>query len=176
MVLTFLQPINMVIKLIVLPVIRRVKPDVMYSFPLAIILWSYLVSGSFFEAFKLYLVIYCSFSFLLMKVLFCGHRVQDTWTEGSEKIDDYGEHTLCATCDTDTWIQGIWSYIVVAGFNIHVAHHLFPTADIHMLPQIDEILKKLALENGMKKNEKTRIECLISFNKGFMNRIPYTRK
>ena len=61
----------------------------MYAFPLTIIALSYLVNGSFFEAVKLYLVIYCSFSFLLMKVLFCGHRVQDTWTEGCAKIEDY---------------------------------------------------------------------------------------
>jgi hypothetical protein len=45
-----------------------------------------------------------------------------------------------------------------------------------MLPAIDEMLKKLALERGMKKNEKSRIECMVSLNKGFMNRIPYVRK
>ena len=72
-----------------------------------------------------------------MKVLFCGHRIQDTWTEGSEKIEDYGEHTVYATSDTDNWIHGVWSYILLAGFNVHVAHHFFPTADHRMLPLVD---------------------------------------
>lgn len=80
----------MILKLFILPIIKKVKPDIMYAFPLLIFSAAYLVNGSFMEALKLYLVLYCSFSFLLMKVLFCGHRVQDTWTEGSEKIEDYG--------------------------------------------------------------------------------------
>lgn len=69
-----------------------------------------------------------------MKILLCGHRIQDTWTEGCEKIEDYGEHTINATSDTDVWITGIWSYLLLAGFNVHMAHHLFPTADHHILP------------------------------------------
>lgn len=80
-----IQPINMILKLLVLPIIRRVKPDIYYAFPLLIFafLWSF---NTFADAIILYLVVYCSFGFLLMKVLFCGHRVQDTWTEGCEKI------------------------------------------------------------------------------------------
>ena len=78
--LVFLQPINMAMKLLVLPVIKQTTPDLLYSFPLLILLFATLVNNSFIVGLKLYLVIYCFFSFLLMKVLFCGHRVQDTWT------------------------------------------------------------------------------------------------
>ncbi len=123
----------MLLKLVILPIIRKTTPDPMYAFPILVFLACYL-NTSFATALKFYLVIYCSFSFLLMKVLLCGHRVQDTWTEGAEKIEDFGEHTVLATSDTDTWIHGIWSYLLLAGFNIHVAHHLFPTADHRILP------------------------------------------
>lgn len=83
LLLIFLQPINMAMKLFVLPILRRTAPDLMYSFPLLVLLIASLIHSSFIVGIKLYLVIYCSFSFLLMKVLFCGHRVQDTWTEGA---------------------------------------------------------------------------------------------
>lgn len=69
----------MLLKLVILPITKQIKPDLMYSFPLLIFLISFF-AHNFVIALKLYLVIYCTFSFLLMKVLFCGHRVQDTWT------------------------------------------------------------------------------------------------
>lgn len=80
-----LQPVNMTLKLVVLPIMKRIKPDIYYAFPLLIFALFWL-TNSFVDAIKLYAVVYCSFGFLLMKVLFCGHRVQDTWTEGCEKI------------------------------------------------------------------------------------------
>jgi fatty acid desaturase len=112
---------------------RKTLPDPFYAIPLLIFFIAYL-NSSFIQALKIYLTIYCTFSFLLMKILLCGHRIQDTWTEGCEKIEDYGEHTINATSDTDVWITGIWSYLLLAGFNVHMAHHLFPTADHHILP------------------------------------------
>lgn len=47
---------------------------------------------------------------------------------------------MMATSDTDTWIRGILSYMLLAGFNVHLAHHFFPTADHHILPKIREII------------------------------------
>lgn len=46
-VLLLLQPINMTFKLFVLPVIKHVKPDLMYAFPLSVIILAYLIHGSF---------------------------------------------------------------------------------------------------------------------------------
>lgn len=82
----FIQPANMTLKVLVVPIIKRIKPDLLYAFPLIIFSLIYLNSPSFFDALKLYLVIYCTFGFCVMKVLLCGHRVQDTWSEGAEKI------------------------------------------------------------------------------------------
>lgn len=69
----------MILKLLVIPIIKKVKPDLLYAFPLIIFFLAYL-NSSFIEALKLYLVIYCTFGFTVMKVLLCGHRVEDTWT------------------------------------------------------------------------------------------------
>ncbi len=82
MSLVFAQPINMTMKLLVLPLTKHKKPDFLYSFPLLVILFGYFMTGSLAVAFKYYLITYCFYTFLLFKVLFCGHRVQDTWTEG----------------------------------------------------------------------------------------------
>lgn len=81
-IFTFIQPLNMILKLFIVPIIKKVKPDILYAFPLTIFFLAYL-NSSFIEALKLYLVIYCTFGFVIMKLLFCGHRVQDTWTEGA---------------------------------------------------------------------------------------------
>ena len=124
----------MTLKLVIVPLTRFKLPDLWYSFPLFVFGFIYLNCDSFGEAVKFYLMIYCSFGFFMMKVLFCGHRLQELWTEGAEKIEDYGEHTVKATSDTDAWIHGIFSYMLLAGFNNHVPHHFFPTADHHILP------------------------------------------
>ena len=76
----------MILKLVIVPIIRFKIPDLWYSFPLLVLAFIYANSQTFGEAIKFYLVIYCSFSFFLMKLLFCGHRLQELWTEGSEKI------------------------------------------------------------------------------------------
>lgn len=146
----FIQPMNMISKLIVLPIIKFRKPDLWYGFPFLILGFIYLNSDTFGEAIKLYLAIYCTYGFFLMKSLFCGHRLQELWTEGSDKIEDYGEHTVLATADTDTWIHGIFSYMLLAGFNVHVVHHFFPSADHHILPKLREILLEVCQERGVK--------------------------
>ena len=76
----FLQPLNMLLKIVIVPLIKQVPPDFMYSFPLLLLSFGWYIHGSFWIGLKMYLIIYCVFSFLLMKSLFCGHRIQDTWT------------------------------------------------------------------------------------------------
>lgn len=131
-----LQPLNMLLKIVVHPLARGAKPDFLYAFPLLVLAIGTFMHGSFLVGLKMYLVIYCCFSYFMMKNLFCGHRVQDTWTAGAEKIEDFGEHTIYATSDTDPWITGFLSFLLVVGFNMHVAHHMFPTADHRFLPII----------------------------------------
>lgn len=78
-----MQPLNMIMKLVVLPVTKAKTPDLLYAFPLLVIAAGWFLTGSLAIGIKYYLIIYCFFSFLLMKVLFCGHRVQDVWTQGA---------------------------------------------------------------------------------------------
>lgn len=131
----------MLLKMLIVPVLQKTTPDLLYSFPLLILSACIWTSADVWEGVKFYLFIYGCFTWVLMKLLFCGHRIQDTWTEGAEKIEEFGEHTLYATSDTDPWLRGLASYVLTVGFNIHVTHHLFPTADHKMLPQLDEIVE-----------------------------------
>ena len=98
---TFIQPLNFILKVVLFPITRRVRPQMVYSLPLTMIAFFYALSGSILSAISLYLVIYLTFGTLFMRVLLCGHRLQQLWTEGCEKIEDYGEHTVLATSDTD---------------------------------------------------------------------------
>lgn len=84
------SPINVILKLIVVPLTKFKKPDPYHTFPLLVFFFIYLNCNTFGEALKFFLIIYCSFSFLLMKALFCGHRIPTLWTEGAEKIEDFG--------------------------------------------------------------------------------------
>jgi hypothetical protein len=79
----------MTLKLLIIPIMKKTSPDLYYAFPILIYLY-FLLSHSPITSLKFYLLIYCSFNFLLMKVLFCGHRVQDTWTAGCPSIPDFG--------------------------------------------------------------------------------------
>ena len=81
-----------------------------------------------------------------------------------------------ATSDTDAWIHGIFSYLLLAGFNNHVPHHFFPTADHYIHPQIKIIIEEVCKEKGVKYNERTRWYCLKSVAKGFTHRIPFANK
>jgi hypothetical protein len=82
----FLQPTNMTLKFIILPIIKRKRPDLLYAMPMLIPLYFYAFSGNFYTSLKLYLFLYGLFGLALGKVLFCGHRLQELWTEGAEKI------------------------------------------------------------------------------------------
>jgi len=97
-------------------------------------------NGSLWLSLKLYTVLYGIFGILFGRVLFCGHRLQELWTEGSEKIEDFGAHTVASTNDVDIGLLGFWSYALGVGFNIHTPHHFFPTLDHHMLKPVLEII------------------------------------
>ena len=55
----------------------------------------------------------------------------------------------------------IWSYFVILNFNLHVAHHFFPTAPWNLLPELDQKIKE-----GLKNSE----EHLNEFSWSIINR------
>ncbi len=70
------------------------------------------------------------------------HRRGIEWTAGNEEIKDYAEHQLATCSDAVTnQCKGFWSYLMYAGFNYHVVHHLFPTIDNHQLPEAAAVLE-----------------------------------
>lgn len=83
----FLQPLNMLLKVLVIPIVKRKRPDFWYAVPLTVFMLFYSISGGdFLNSLKLYLFLYGMFGLMLGRVLFCGHRLQELWTEGAEKI------------------------------------------------------------------------------------------
>lgn len=73
----------MTLKLIIIPLTKMKKPDLLFGMPLGVILFYYLMSGDLIESLKLYLFLYAVFGLILSRILFCGHRLQELWTEGS---------------------------------------------------------------------------------------------
>lgn len=172
----FIQPINMILKTIVVPIIKQRKPDFWYTIPLLVLILFYYASGeNIWAAFKLHIFMYGLFGFMFNRVLFCGHRLQELWTEGAERINDFGEHTVLSTSDTDTGLEGFWSYLLLGGFNIHTPHHFFPTADHAALPKILKIIDETCKEMNIKHTTNTRIACFKSISKGIVSRIPFER-
>ena len=88
--LIFIQPINMLLKLVIYPLRKFRMPDLWYGFPLILVGIFYFWFGNMGEALKFYFVMYGAFGFIMMKSLFCGHRLRELWTEGAEKIEDFG--------------------------------------------------------------------------------------
>lgn len=82
----FLQPLNFLLKTVVVPIIKRRRPDLWYLLPLTVLLVFYNVSGDFWYALKLHMFIYGLFGLIFNRVLFCGHRLQELWSEGAERI------------------------------------------------------------------------------------------
>jgi fatty acid desaturase len=172
----FLQPLNFLLKIIVVPIIKRKKPELWYLLPMSVLLLFYCVSGDIWYSLKLHMFIYGLFGLVYNRVLFCGHRLQELWSEGAERIQDFGEHTISVTNDTDTWITGFYSYLFLAGFNIHTPHHFFPTADHAALPKIMTIINRVCKKMGVKHYETSRGKCFVSLSKGIVSRIPFVRK
>ena len=172
----FLQPLNFILKLFVVPILRKRKPDFWYLVPSFVILTFYYTTGNFWFSLKLHFFIYGVFGLIFNRVLFCGHRLQELWTEGAERIEDFGEHTVLATNDTDTWMSGFMSYLFLAGFNIHTPHHFFPTADLMAHPRIIKIIERECQKKGIKHFETSRAKCFVSLTKGILHRIPFVRK
>ena len=176
MLFVLIQPTNFLLKLFFVPLVKRKVPDFWYLCPLVMFLTFYMVSGDAWYALKLHIFLYGFYGLLLNRIIFCGHRLQELLTEGSERVQDFGEHTILSTNDTDTWIHGIFSYILLAGFNVHTPHHFFPTADLAALPKIFDIIKETCKKMGIKRFETNRVSCFASLSKGIIKRLPFIRK
>jgi linoleoyl-CoA desaturase len=66
--------------------------------------------------------------------------------------------------------------MLFAGFNQHIAHHLFPTIDHYHLSKITPLVVETAKEFGIEYKCKNKLECMISISKAMIKRIPFTKK
>lgn len=177
LIFTFVQPINFIVKLFVVPLLKRKVPDFWYVCPFFVFLLFYFSSGgNAFLAIKIHLFLYGVFGFCFSRVLFCGHRLQELWTEGAERIEDFGEHTMASTNDTDVQVRGLWSYFLLGGFNLHTPHHMFPTADHHFLGELYGVVREVCAEEGVKNWVHNRLTCIQSLSKAIVQRIPYEKE
>lgn len=131
---------NILMNLTLFPLKNRMLPDWDYAYPLLMLGYMYAVNGDWVVSVKLWLVVYVFYSFFFFKVLLCEHRMPELWTEGNERIWDFGEHTVASTSDVNPSVTGIASFVLLAGFNLHTIHHFFPTADHSILPKLNKIL------------------------------------
>ena len=76
----FLQPTNFLLKVIVVPLLKKKAPEFWYAVPLLVFGLFYLVCGDIMYSLKLHLFLYAVFGLLFNRVIFCGHRVGDLWT------------------------------------------------------------------------------------------------
>lgn len=79
----FIQPLNLLFKIIIVPLLKKKKPDFWYCIPLFVFTTFYLRCGDAIFSLKLHLLIYGIFGFTMNRVLFCGHRLRELWTEGA---------------------------------------------------------------------------------------------
>lgn len=83
-------PLNILLKLVVVPLTKRVQPEWNYLIPLMQIVVLYLLNGNICLSVKLFLAIHCFFGFIFEKITFGGHRIENLWTEGCKEIKDFG--------------------------------------------------------------------------------------
>ena len=72
----FIQPMNFLLKIFVIPIVRKRKPDPWYIVPIIVFLTFYLRTGDVWYSLKLHVFIYGIFGLLFNRMLFCGHRLQ----------------------------------------------------------------------------------------------------
>lgn len=69
-------PMNILLKLVVVPLAKFTKPEWEYFVPLMQIVVLYLLNNDIYISIKLFLTIHCFFGFIFAKVTFGGHRIQ----------------------------------------------------------------------------------------------------
>jgi fatty acid desaturase len=124
-------------------------------------------------ALKLFLVIQALFGFIMTKTIFCGHRQASLWFEGDNRVEDFAEHTIISTSDNEVGWNAFVSFMFFTGFNIHIAHHLFPTVDHSKLPLVNQVLQEVLQKRGLHYNCVSKLRCMIEYSKCVVSRTPF---
>lgn len=79
-VLSVAAIVNMLLRTIIQPVINKTQPDWPFFIPLLQLPIIYLITHDLTISLKLFLTIHVTFSFIMMKLAFLGHRSGVEWT------------------------------------------------------------------------------------------------
>ena len=150
---------NIVTKCLIVPLITRKVPQFVQALALLQPLFIYLITGDPSFSIKLFLLMISVYGFVFGQTVICPHRQGFLWSEGAEEIRDYVLHTVATTSDMDHEVGGLQSLIRFVGFNIHVAHHLFPTIDHNKLKGVNGIVLQFCREKGIKIAVNSQFEC-----------------
>ena len=91
---TFGIPINIITKLIIVPLTQRKMPNPFFIVCLIQIPLLFVLTDDLSFSIKLFLIIHATFSFLFTKLTFIWHRTSEHWTEGNIEVRDFAEHQL----------------------------------------------------------------------------------
>lgn len=89
MILLTATPINIFLKLVMPPFVKKRQPEWFYLVPLMQIPFLWVLTGNIISAVKLFLIVHVTFSFIFFKLSFLGHRTGREWTEGNQEIRDF---------------------------------------------------------------------------------------
>jgi len=112
------------------------------------------LNNSFFTALYLFLVMHAVTSFIIVGTSFSVHHDNLCWHDGDEPLKDrdFGRHILATTRDHSVG-NLVWNFLLFAGLNDHVLHHLFPTIDHSRFDEIRPEFKSLCAKFGITYNE-----------------------
>lgn len=102
------------------------------------------------------------------------HHTPEIYHDGdAERVDrDWGLYQLDTAIDRSE-IKGS-QFMVLTHFGEHILHHLFPTLDHGLLPQLNPILLKTLEEFKEELREKSFLEHLVGQNKQLIRTKPNT--
>lgn len=84
LIFPFTAFLNIILKLLIVPIINLKRPEWFYLVPLIQIPFLYLLAGEWNVALNLFMLMHIGVSFTFMKLTFLGHRTGREWTEGNQ--------------------------------------------------------------------------------------------
>jgi fatty acid desaturase len=74
-----------------------------------------------------------------------------------------------ASNDNEVGWNPFVSFLFFSGFNIHIAHHLFPTIDHSKLPLVNKIVVEELKGACIHYNHSSKLGCMVEYSKCVVN-------
>lgn len=150
----------------------KLQPENVIPLIELVILWTN--AEGFGSALKLWLIMHSVASFQMILATFPNHRTENHWSEGEPNaVKCFAEHTILTTSDHSVKLPLIFAYLCFGGFNDHILHHLFPTIDRSLIPELKHILIEECKKFGIVYKESNFFENLKGVYVAFFRDKPY---